>query len=270
MISIRKSIELTGGTAPYTYTWSSDDVAVGFSTPSGTTNTGVVNVDVLYPFKETIDTATITIAGVDSEGCSFSITVTVDNVCDALSASNMSITDQSDLVLTGTSQKAFSVVASNPNCSFVTYEWLYDDNLLTNVGNVGTGNRSTIILRLNESARSYPANVPVKVRITDCNNCFLEVTGQYNIETDFARDIMVDLAYNSLTGQYESGNIQIPGVIGSSNLTPRFSTTEFTLPGNFTATITDPVSGKVKFTTPDGTDAGLHVGVYTYQLSNGT
>jgi len=97
---------------------------------------------------------------------------------------------------------------------------LYDDNLLTKVGDIVGGTQSSINLKLNPDVRSYPSQIPVKVRATDCNNCVLEATGYYQLETLYARDLMVDLAYNSITGQYESGNVQIPGVLGDSNVTP--------------------------------------------------
>jgi hypothetical protein len=208
----------------------------------------------------------ITIAGVDSEGCDFSLTVAVDNPCDAFTITGMSVTNQK----TGRdTYKNFSIVGTNPNCSFVTYEWIYDDNLLTKIGDIAGGAQSSINLKLNPDVRSYPSQIPVKVRVTDCNNCVLEQTGYYQLDTYYAKDIMVDLVLNSLTGEYESGNVQIPGVLGGG-ATPLYDTFQPTLPGEFEYTLTDPVTGKVKFTTPAGTDPGLHVGIYTYQVDNGT
>lgn len=269
MISIRKSIELTGGTAPYTYQWNSDDGSVSFSEVSGISNTGIVNTDIIYPLEATIATATITVQGFDAEGCPINVTVTVDNPCDNFTITNLTVTDQTDFSLNGEARKAFSITGNSDDCTTVEFEWLYDDNLLDNLGDIGSGNRSTISFRLNSNARSYPANIPVKVNVTDCNNCLKTATGNYEVETGYAQDMIADLAYNSVTGQYESGNLQIPGLLSSSNLLPIYSTLEFVLPSGITYEVTDVENGKVKFTAPATTDGGLHVGTYTYKLNNG-
>jgi len=169
MITIPISVSKgTGGTAPFTFTFTSSDSNVTFSNPTGTVSvvTGIYNAstDVLYPDQSYISTATIGCTFTDSQGCSDTLSpLTIPNPC----------TLQSTIRSNGD----YTFVANTTGGSgSYTYEWNYDTDLFSLLDNAPTDNILTLSL---DDISHSPISTNIQVLITDSNGCTLLKTYQH-------------------------------------------------------------------------------------------
>lgn len=110
MITQSLTYTITGGVAPYSYTFVADSSCVSFSNTSGTTN-GVVTTQVQYDDQVCVDAVTMHLEIVDGEGCPFSYSVSPVNPCGELSLGSIVQIDD----------YKFQVTASDPGCSSVSF-----------------------------------------------------------------------------------------------------------------------------------------------------
>jgi len=172
MITISVSASVSGGTAPYTFTYSSNNSNVTFSNVTGTaTSIGngeySASTDVEYLYQNDIDTTIVSVAFVDANGCSTVLTpVVVDNPCDLQST----ISTNGELVF---------VATTTGGSGSYTYDWNYDDTLFTKKIEDTDPNDNYLSLEL-DSKKPLPSSTTIQVTITDGNGCMLQKSYSYN------------------------------------------------------------------------------------------
>ena len=262
MINVKKTVTISGGEAPYTYLWSSNNANVVFTESTGSTN-GTVVVTISYPTEASIGTTTITLSGEDSNGCGFSQTVAVSNPCTALTINQLNA-NASTLV--------FSAAASNPNCTSLQFEWTYDTAAFSKVGETTINNVSTISLAIKDVA-ILPETSSVTATVTDCNNCTKSASSSFVVCKPQAQNVTVNVYYNSDTLVFDSP------VLTLSDPTECFGYTfDWT---TFTASFADVAwtavqdgsaiasNNRIKFTVDGDTTEGTYLGSYTVKTSKG-
>ena len=164
MITIPISVQISGGTAPYLFTFASTNSNVTFSNITGTailsTGSYYASTDVLYPLQSQIATTTISCTFTDANGCSKVLSpVTISNPC----------TLQSTISTNG----EFVFVATTTGGSGdYSYEWNYDSGLFSKAPGDVYALDNYLSLTLN-SLTPIPTSTVITVLITDANNCTL-------------------------------------------------------------------------------------------------
>ena len=187
MISIPVSVDITGGTAPYTFTFSSNNSNVTFSNVTGTAilyNEYAAQTDVLYANQADIDTTIVSVTFVDANGCSTTLSpVVVTNPC----------TLQSTISSNG--EFVFLATTTGGSGSY-TYEWNYDTSLFTKAPGDTNDTDNYLSLVLN-TEKPLPLSTNITVLITDANGCSLYKSYSYNFcqpswQTSFRISLVCD------------------------------------------------------------------------------
>ena len=262
MINVKKTVTISGGEAPYTYLWSSNNANVVFTESTGTTNSTVV-VTISYPTEASIGTTTVTLSGEDSNGCGFSQTVAVSNPCTALTINQLNA-NAATLV--------FSAAASNPNCTSLQFEWTYDTAAFSKVGETTINNISTISLAIKDVA-TLPETSSITATVTDCNNCTKSASSAFAICRPQAHNITVSVYYNQDTLVFDSPTLIIPDPSGCSGYTFDWTTFSATFSDIAWTAVQDgsaiPSNDRIKFTVDGDTTAGIYLGNYTVNNTKG-
>lgn len=170
MISIPVSVDITGGTAPYTFTFSSNNSNVTFSNVTGTAilyNEYAAQTDVIYTNQSDIDTAIISVTFVDANGCSTTLTpLVVANPC----------TLQSTISSNG--EFVFVATTTGGSGSY-TYEWNYDTTLFSKAPGDTSDTDNYLSLLLTEG-KMLPTSTNINVLITDSVGCTLYKNYSYS------------------------------------------------------------------------------------------
>lgn len=113
-IKITKRFKAASGTAPFTYTWTSDDSCVSIE---GSTGSFTTDFETTFEFADTscLSAASIILSINDSSGCSYSQPVTFSNPCDEFVVEEIS----------KVSNNVFSIYANQDS----NYDWVYDTKL---------------------------------------------------------------------------------------------------------------------------------------------
>ena len=180
MVTINKTINISGGVAPYNYSWSivaqpGYEGCVQINSPSGTlpaTSGGapvVLTTEFIYSNADCLNNTSATLDVNDSQGCVTKFSVLVQDPC-------------VDLVLTDITQTnpfIFTANASGTFCAEYDYYWSFDTSVFrmasTNVSNI---NSNTIQLEL--ITKSPPLSTVVQVTVVDCNGCTAQKEITYN------------------------------------------------------------------------------------------
>lgn len=228
MITVTKKIEITNGTAPYTYVWSTDNNCVTFTEKTGTITGDTITTDITFTDEACITAATITLTVTDSTGCiSAPLTVSVSNVCDNLVLG--SISETSDLT--------FLASASSDNCNSLTIDWEYEQAIFREVSRQDTPFTSALQLELQDGVQNFPATLDIIATVTDCNGCVKEGSYTYSFCTPTATNIQADVLCvnytNVPTGAfYVKNKLILPELTGCSGITTDYSTIEFEVPNS--------------------------------------
>lgn len=161
-------VKPSGGTAPYTFVYSSTDPTVAFSNATGTaTLVGTeyrCPTDVIYLTQSSIDTAIIQCTITDAKGCTTTHSpVVVNNPC--------------NLQNTITTNGEFVFVATTTGGSGTyTYEWIYDTGIFQPIGNVDETDNQISFRLLDTTTTTL-----VQCVVTDSNGCSTTTSYSYNI-----------------------------------------------------------------------------------------
>ena len=228
MITIPVSIDISGGQAPYIFTFTSSDSNVTFSNVTGTAaySAGIYSAttDVLYSTQSLIDTTTISVTFVDANGCSKTIPVTISNPCTLQS----SITNNGEFVF---------VANTTGGSGGYSYQWSYDTSLwIKAVGdNDEDDNYLSLILK---DYPTIPSSTLIAVTITDSNGCSLYKTYNYtfcqpSIATSIRLALVCDskpvTGCSSVVSQYRNLDLK-QQVIPCSNQVINWTTVKFNVP----------------------------------------
>lgn len=186
MITIPISVSKgSGGTAPFTYTFTSSDTNVTFSESTGTaplvTGTYTASTDVLYPDQTYISTTTIGCTFVDANGCTQTL-------------SSLVIADPCTLQSTITSNGDYTfIVTTTGGSGSYTYEWNFDEDLFSLNDDSSTDN----ILSLNlDNIDHSPISTNINVLITDSQGCTLLKTYQHTFCYPTVSSVSIPLVCN--------------------------------------------------------------------------
>lgn len=169
MITIPISVDITGGTAPYTFTYSSNNTNVIFSNVTGTAisiggGSYSAPTDVEYLTQGDIDTTIISVTFVDANGCSTTLSpVVVDNPCDIQST----ISSNGEFVF---------VATTTGGSGSYSYVWNYDTTLFSKAG----GDDDNYLSLELDTAKPLPLSTNISVTITDTLGCMLHKNYSYS------------------------------------------------------------------------------------------
>lgn len=256
MITLNKSYQLIPAVAnaPYTYTWKSSNPCVSFSPKTGTTTNGQVDVAMSFPDATCLSTSTISIDYTGTLGCSYSNTVAITNVCESFNLSPINLQ----------APFTFGTSAASPNCSQITFTWVYDTNLFSLVQQSGSATTSELKLSL-KSGTALPATTDITVKAVDCNGCEKIEVYTYTFSNLVADDRVIDLLYAG--DKFASGIITFMPPSGYSTIID-WTTLEFTI-GETRITPIVSSYNLVYFEAPLSLPTGQYVGTYTYKDLNG-
>jgi len=170
MINIPISVSISGGEAPYRFTYSSNNTEVSFSNVTGfaslSNSTYYATTDVIYPTEASIATTIVTCTFVDSNGCSKVLTpVIVSNPCTLTNT----ISTNGEFVFVST------VTGGSPD---YTWSWNYDTNLWDKAptDTSDTDNYLSLVLK----SSSTPTSTPITCVVTDVKGCTKYASYAYN------------------------------------------------------------------------------------------
>lgn len=235
MITIPISITVdSGGTAPYNFTFLSNDSNVTFDNASVTAifTSGKyrASTNVLYPDQSYISTTTISATVTDGNGCEQTISpIVINNPCNL----------QSTIVNNG---EFVFVAATSGGSGSYTYEWIYDDELFEPNQDIDLTDKS-LSLKL-KTGVSIPVSTPINVYITDSNGCTLYKTFTYTFCKPTVQPGNLDLVCTGvsvlgcpLEGTYSTyRNYDLkPLITLCSNQVINWDTLSFTVPDQYCA-----------------------------------
>lgn len=161
-------VKPSGGTAPYTFVYSSTDTTVTFSNATGTA--ALVGTEyqcqsnVTYQTQSSIDTAIIQCIVTDANGCTSTFSpVVVPNPCNLQNT----ISTNGDFVF---------VAATTGGSGTYSYEWIYDDNIFQENGNVDQFDNQISFDLIN----TPPASSLVTCVVTDTYGCSVKSSLSYS------------------------------------------------------------------------------------------
>lgn len=232
MITIKnKEITISGGEAPYEYTWTSDSSCVSFSRPNGITTENSFKTNINFEDEACLDTAVITATVVDDNGCTNSTTVSVSNVCDNSGINGISETD--NLTFVGS--------AYSTGCSRISsLVWDYDDAIFEEVNSIYENFTTTLQLKIKDGITNLPSNTVITLTAIDCYGCESEASYTRSICTPSLYNVQTDVYCTEAAQEtYLSKRITLPDPHGCVNATPDWSTLSFTIPNSNISVLTN-------------------------------
>lgn len=157
MIEVVKRIQITNGTAPFTYQWTSSSSCLTFDKPIGSTD-GVIETKLTFTDTKCVPTITLKVIASCGSEQTFDISNTLP--CKDMIVSNIS-----------ENKRVFSVTASNTKCAEHSFKWDYDTSIWEETTSQSYPYGSSIALVKNSNVLTK-ANTAVKVTVTDsCYGC---------------------------------------------------------------------------------------------------
>lgn len=256
MITKQIGVDVSQGQAPYTYTFISDDDCITFSNRTGTTSNSRITTNITASTINCLTTANISVVVITKDGCRSTLAYNIDNPCDTFSVEQ----------ITQVEPFTFSVNASSPSCSNVSFSWSVDTTLFNIESVVSSGFVSTITIRP-KITNSYPSSSSLSVTATDCFGCSTTRTRNFIICTPVVPNINVNMYcfYLDRVGREPdlvSGSIQFINT-DPCGIDIDWSTIAFSLPNHITALPAGNDLTTRRFRGTYGTEPGLYTGQYT-------
>lgn len=243
MICISKQLSISNGTAPYTYTWLTNNPCVKFNKLTGTSPNGIIMTNICFSDEDCLTNSVIQLHVKDSVNCEKTFAISKTNPCTEFAIEPI-VLETNDMVF------SYTAVASNGNPPF-TYDWIYDTSVFQL--NKQLGNR----LDLNLVNPMFNETTNVTVIMTDANGCTRLQTYSYT----FCQAIANNITYQ---GCIENNLVTLNGRLISLSLCNSvsidWSTLQFSLPTGVTITPTGYTS----------TQAVLNISVHTNVNSDTT
>lgn len=228
MITIPIQIDITSGTAPYTFTFKSSNSLATFSNVSGQavlqSGVYVAKTNVLYADKSYINSGTISVEVVDANGCVQVLSpLTINNPCTLQG----SITNNGEFVF---------VASISGGSGQYSFDWSYNTSVFSLVDTNPTDNILTL------AVTGYtPTSTPIQCLITDAvYGCTLNLSYSYTFCRPLVGNVVINLNCDTttLTGcslspksQFRNYNL-IEAVRPCAGQTIDWTRTEFSLPVN--------------------------------------
>lgn len=228
MITIPIQIDITSGTAPYTFTFKSSNSLATFSNVSGQavlqSGVYVAKTNVLYADKSYINSGVISVEVVDANGCVQVLSpLTINNPCTLQG----SITNNGEFVF---------VASISGGSGQYSFDWSYN----TSVFSLADTNPTDNILTLAVTGYT-PTSTPIQCLITDAvYGCTLSLSYSYIFCRPLVGNVVINLNCDTttLTGcslspksQFRNYNL-IEAVRPCAGQTIDWTRTEFSLPVN--------------------------------------
>lgn len=253
MIEQRYNLELSNGTAPYTYVLVGNAPCISFLRNSGTTDSnGAFTVTIFFTNETCLNAATVTVSGFDSLGCPFEEVIPLESPCDTLSIS--SISDGGDY--------QFSVAAADSSSASVEFSWIYDTALFSQVSLVNGAFTSTITLSP-KTGVVLPATTSIQAKAKNTKGCAKTAQLTYAFCRPTALSFTANL-YCTDEITFISSNLVIPNPEGCSSDID-WDTVAFSLPTGISAEAAD---GSVQFSGTSLT-SGTYSGSYSVKTTEG-
>ena len=153
--TLAAQVDLTTIEVPYTYAFSSVDTCVTFdpNTQSGTSSSNNISTVAYFEDLTCMDGAVVNLQVVGANGCSKSIQIIVESLCDDFSVNLTQIEDYK-----------FQATATAPGCSSVDFTWFFNDGPFNLVEQNDSNFQSTIELEVDTNIRGrIPANSSITV-----------------------------------------------------------------------------------------------------------
>jgi hypothetical protein len=163
-IATTKNFIVSGGTAPYTWSFSSNVACASIETPNGVSVDGKINATIIYDTAECVTSSTVTLNIVDALGCVFSQAVVVPDLCNQFTLNDITKTGDFTLSCSGTDYQ--------PYLQFI---WSYDTNLFTVSSQQETALTSQITLAP-VPGKIIPPSTVVTVTAYNSVGCTLQKT----------------------------------------------------------------------------------------------
>ena len=262
MIHIQKIYTLSGGTAPYSYTWNSSASCATFVGQTGTSTDGEVVLDVTFDTEACLTTAAISLTGSDANGCAFNQNAVLSASCDDLTLNTIGFT----------APYTFTAAASSAGCENVTFTWYYDSALFNQVSVTNAAFTSNLTLVPKSNISAFPVETDIRVTATNCLGC--EEVDVYTFAfchpTLPTAIIPMYCETDELTDApslFTSANFQLPQPTGCTGITIDWSTLELGLPTGYT--YTNLGNGVVKIQAPLTVSTGVVAGTWAVRTTNG-
>jgi len=203
MITIPINYQATTGVPPYSYTWSVSDTCLDLEYDTGVSTDGFISNIATTLSESCINTTSVTLNVVDASGCERTDTITLTNICNNFTLGP--VTEVNDYT--------FSVTASSPFCSDMTYSWEYDTTLFSLVTVIGNSAGSTVQLTPIDGV-VFPATTNITVVATDCNGCVKTSNLTFSVCRPNATDFTYNLYCNDAETQYVGNTFYMPAPTG--------------------------------------------------------
>jgi hypothetical protein len=211
-----RTYTVTGGVAPYEYTWTASNLCVSFDHTTGTSENGIFPI-VISALNETcLQSESVTLSVVDANDCPSSLTINLSNVCNNLTLGDISQTDS----------YTFTVSASSPQCGQLNYDWSYDTTLFTTIGLISNDSGSSIQLQPIDGV-VFPATTNIAVTVTDCVGCSKTSNLSFAICKPLPENITYNMYCNDDLSQYIGNNRYLPEPVGCSGYDFNWSTIQY-------------------------------------------
>lgn len=264
MITQNINVTITGGTAPYSYVFSSSVPCVQFTPMTGSVATNVIsNVEITYDTQVCVDNAVLTVTIIDANGCQAQASVPVTTTCDDLTV----------LPITFTPPYTFSAAVTHPSCGTSTINWQYDTVTFEEDSLTNTNMTSTLTLKLKSGATSIPVNTPIVANVTSCFGCQASQTYLFSLCQPVASNF--SLPMSCVDNFFQSALTAPPQPTGCSGVTIDWSTIQFQALANFIVVRNNPATGQLypnggfQVYTPVTTTPGLYSIGYTVKTTDG-
>lgn len=259
MLTQTININVSSGTAPYIFQFTTDDTCATFENNIISSNTGSVTNVITYQNEACRDSVNMSVVVIDSEGCTS--TETIQAIDECLNFTLNPITQSADY--------SFNVSASASGCSDVEFEWSFNDRLFTLDTQQDSNFTSEIVLDISETAGRLPDTASISVTATDCNNCMATESFTFPICTPNVSNLVVTLSCVSGALDIESASPQVtlPTPTNCSSVID-WSTVSFNLPEGVTAIATS--NPQIWTFASNGTlEAGTYGGSWTVRNEYG-
>lgn len=264
MITQNITATIIGGTAPYSYTFSSSLPCVSFNPRIGVSQTGIISgVQITYDTIPCADSVDLTLTVIDANGCLRQVDVPVNTTCGDLDV----------LPITFTPPYTFTANVTHPGCGTSNISWSYD-TVAFEVDTLTSSNMSsTLTLKLREGNTSIPINTPITANVQSCFGCPATETYLFSLCQPQALNMTLPM---SCSGNFfQSALSAPPQPIGCSGVTIDWSTIQFQQLYNFIVIRNNPNTGQpypnggFQVYTPVTTTPGNYSIGYTVKTNDG-